>query len=609
MTVCMFVALTRIATAADWTPGWSAWATISLRSGHFGVRAGDGTVLIGGGVVNGSVSATADRYEQLGRGWVAAASLKTARAEASATTLVDGRVLVVGGKGASNAPLASAELYNPATDSWTPAGAMAIARRSHSAVLLADGRVLVAGGFDAAGGPIAHAELYDPQTNAWGTGGDMTTARALTTATRLADGHVLVAGGVATTGTSGSAEVFDPATRSWSPAGGLKVARYRHTATLLPSGRVLVAGGSTDSGMTASAEIYDPAANGWTAATSMPSARTGQSAVTLRNGQVLLVGGTQTAPNVPDTSTTYDEPSHEWLFVDPMVSPHPEAVSVLLPNGRVLVVGGNAAQYTVEQWTPTTRLKVASSVWDVGSQAVSSTGPLRQIVVTNTGDQTLFVGRNDLTVTGSPANEFTAVPGGCTGASVEPGDQCMLGVRFSPAGTGVRRATFVFGANTTQGIQTIDLKGTGVAPASSPTPEPSASPEPTAAAPEPTPTATPAPDPPAPAVTLPAPRVTATPAPAAKSVRIVFSKAYRVTVKQRAAYCRGKVSLELRRGKAVLDRTTAKLDANCRFGATFTVGWSRVGSVKTLTVVAHFHGNRHFGATTNRFVVPVPKRG
>ena len=58
----------------------------------------------------------------------------------SATTLANGRVLVVGGSGVT-----TAELYDPATATWLAGGTLSESRGLHVAVRLADGRVLVAG--------------------------------------------------------------------------------------------------------------------------------------------------------------------------------------------------------------------------------------------------------------------------------------------------------------------------------------------------------------------------------------------------------------------------------------------------------------------------------
>ena len=84
-----------------------------------------------------------------------AGSLAESRFTHSATTLPDGRVLVVGGSG--DGFLASAEIWDPATATFGPAGSLADIRMWHTATALPDGRVLVVGG---RGNDSATAEIW-----------------------------------------------------------------------------------------------------------------------------------------------------------------------------------------------------------------------------------------------------------------------------------------------------------------------------------------------------------------------------------------------------------------------------------------------------------------
>ncbi len=78
---------------------------------------------------------------------------------ATATRLLDGRVLIAGGNGANT----SAELYNPATGTFSATGSLNDLREGHTATLLMDGRVLIAGGGTPSAGTVT-AELFDPST-------------------------------------------------------------------------------------------------------------------------------------------------------------------------------------------------------------------------------------------------------------------------------------------------------------------------------------------------------------------------------------------------------------------------------------------------------------
>jgi hypothetical protein len=82
------------------------------------------------------------------------------RADATATRLGNGRVLLAGGDNPSG--LSSAELYNPSTRSWSGIGSMTQVHALATAVLLKDGRVLVAGGVNGQTG-----DVYSPATGSW----------------------------------------------------------------------------------------------------------------------------------------------------------------------------------------------------------------------------------------------------------------------------------------------------------------------------------------------------------------------------------------------------------------------------------------------------------
>jgi hypothetical protein len=78
----------------------------------------------------------------------------------AAALLPRGDVIVAGGNDlsrrfVSNSALASAERYDPSTATWRLAASMSVARANHTATLLMDGRVLVAGG-----DTLGSAELY-----------------------------------------------------------------------------------------------------------------------------------------------------------------------------------------------------------------------------------------------------------------------------------------------------------------------------------------------------------------------------------------------------------------------------------------------------------------
>jgi len=247
-------------------------------------------------------------------GWRRTGSLQDPRAHSKAVLLRDGRVLVTGGiqytygpdyvtltilTGGRSRVLASTEIWLPRDGRWQTAAPMAQARFFHTATTLDDGRVLVVGGSPAemimAALPVP-AETWDPHTGRWTPAAHPHYDRMGHTATRLPDGRVLIIGGQTPTriGTSGAdtrlatAEVWDPRTGRWTDVAPMSFARASHDAVLLPDGRVLVAGGGGPA-----AEVWDPVADRWAATgpfTDQPDY--GVSLAPLPDGTVLLMGMT-----------------------------------------------------------------------------------------------------------------------------------------------------------------------------------------------------------------------------------------------------------------------------------------------------------------------------
>ena len=172
-----------------------------------------------------------------------------------ARLLSAGLVLVVLGVWASGARAASAPYFTALS------GSMTTARYQAVAAPLPDGRVLIAGGNNSPSGVLSSAEVFDPSTGSFtALSGSMTTARNGAVATPLPDGRVLIAGGSNLSGVLSSAEVFDPSTGSFTAlSGSMTTARYGAVAAPLPDGRVLITGGQKSSGILSSAEVFESA--------------------------------------------------------------------------------------------------------------------------------------------------------------------------------------------------------------------------------------------------------------------------------------------------------------------------------------------------------------
>ena len=355
--------------------------------------------------------------------------------------------------------------------------------------------------------------------------------------------------------------------------------RARHTATLLADGRVLVAGGvdSNGGGELSTVEIYNPATGSWTPKGTMNRARSWHSATPLPNGRLLLVDwGTATELYDPGPGKAFDAGNLTFARTFGATAALQDGSVLLIGGYRPAPQGGGFTSRDVERFVLATSL-AAPSLIDAGAQIVGDATAPRAVTVTNTGDVPLLVDSV------SADGDFAVVADRCSAGPIAPGAGCAVDVSFGPLAVGSRAGVLRIRANTAQREHAVTLTGVGeprpfTPPAPTPTPSPQPSPTPS-----------------------PSPKAASKPV-----VEIAFRSGYSPAGVSRARACRGRVTLELRNGKKVLQRRSTRLDKRCRYAVTFTIRRKTIGKAKTLTVVARFHGNRHFGATTNRFKVKVP---
>lgn len=232
---------------------------------HTATRVGELVVVTGGNEQRGDAMSAIDRtdvYDVRTRTWRTASPLHEARANAGATALRDGRVLVTGGNDGPRMRKTT-EIFDPATGSWTMAAPLPAARTQFSIATLPDGRVLVAGGLVFPGAPSATSLLYDPDADAWTAGPRMSIERVLHTDAQLADGRVVLVGGQNAAG--GTSEIFDPRTNTFQVLATLAQPRMLAQAVALADGGLIVTGGispqrdQSEFRPWRSAERYDPA--------------------------------------------------------------------------------------------------------------------------------------------------------------------------------------------------------------------------------------------------------------------------------------------------------------------------------------------------------------
>src|SRR5687768_8780288 len=287
------------------------------------------------------------------------ATLRTARAAHTATTLPSGLVLVIGGMADGGRSLASVELFDPAPNTVQEVGSLLQGRAGHTATLLGNGRVLVAGGYT--GEYLASLEVFEPATKRFRPAGSLLEDRSGHTATLLPDGRVLFVGGVGRGWTFlQSAELYDPETGRSEAVDSMSVPRESHTATLLADGRVLVIGGHRgrreEMEVHAGAEVFSPETRRFEPAGTLGIARHKHDAVRLADGRVLVIGGADRTDNVHyETTEVYDSGTGTFEAGPSMANRRYKiaGTSVLLPSGDVLVTSGAgvAELLDLESWT------------------------------------------------------------------------------------------------------------------------------------------------------------------------------------------------------------------------------------------------------------------
>ncbi|MFN2567186.1 MAG: Kelch repeat-containing protein [Gemmatimonadaceae bacterium] len=277
------------------------------------------------------------------------ATLHTARAAHTATTLPSGHVLVVGGMATGGRSLAAVELFDPTRNTTQELGSVAEPRAGHTATLLGDGRVLIAGGYN--GEYLQSVEISDASARRFRPAGSLVEARSGHTATLLPGGRVLFVGGVGQGWTFlRSAELYDPATGRSEAVGPMSVPRESHTATLLDDGRVVVIGGHSGRRQAmevyASAEAWVPRTRRFEAAGTLATARHKHDAIKLADGRVLVIGGADRSDRVHYATTEiYSSGTAAFERGPSMVNRRYKiaGTSVLLPSGEVLITSGARA--------------------------------------------------------------------------------------------------------------------------------------------------------------------------------------------------------------------------------------------------------------------------
>lgn len=342
---------------------WQKKPMASVRGEHPGIAVlQDGRVLIAGGTTvpdhPEDALATAEIFQRSSSGDTvvpASGPMAVTRWRDAATTMLDGRVLVVGGAsddpaGCVGTACTTADLFDPTTNTFKTSAKLLTENRTFAwSVLMVDGRVMITS--DAS----ATVDIYDPIA-------DTFTSLALPGVhyfgqriVRLRDGRIMIMGGDGCgTGTcviaQNTVDIYDPATGKFTAAKPMNQGRTQFTAHVLPDGRVMVFGGASSSagGVNApmnSIEAYDPTNDTWTTATyTLSVGRTWHASALVRDGTILVMGGyTQGGSCAPsDTVDQVDPIAGTVVSFGTLPDPNTEWNAVTMLDGSVLGVGGGA---------------------------------------------------------------------------------------------------------------------------------------------------------------------------------------------------------------------------------------------------------------------------
>jgi hypothetical protein len=349
----------------------------------------------------------------------------------------DGRILVVGGYGESGTTygIKSAEIFDPTNLTWTPVPNMQYRRWYPNATTLSDGRILVVAGWQTSANTNAGiSEIYSPTTNTW---------TSLTNANNpfetypfmylLPDGRVIHIGG---SEYATDTDILDLTTTSWSVVdpnivdGG--------SATMYLPGKFMKAGSAADSqnvGPSSSTtfvlDMTQPSP-AWHQTASMAYTRSFFNITMLPDGTALATGG-ETDKNGGDISKAvyaaelWSPQTQTWSTMASMHTPREyHGTALLLPDGRVLESGmgadfGNVPnEESAEFYSPPYLFKgsrptisQAPSQIQYGSNFLVSTpdsATIASVVLIRSGAVTHFFDQNERYVPLS----FTQTSGGLT---------------------------------------------------------------------------------------------------------------------------------------------------------------------------------------------------
>jgi N-acetylneuraminic acid mutarotase len=213
------------------------------------IKLDDGRILVyGGGVYGRNIPAGVEVYNPATDKWknVRAPFRGNSACRYAMTRLITGEILILGGTsdgGCWGASTRTGMIFDPLTNHIRLSAPMPIPRQSFTATTLLDGLVLVAGG-STAGGPALESDLYDPRTNTWTKVGSTAFHHSATDYHAIdSKGRVFLIGDASYKSSAPRVvEMYDPGTQTWSIRTPMPFVNRDTVVDLLSDGRFLVLG-------------------------------------------------------------------------------------------------------------------------------------------------------------------------------------------------------------------------------------------------------------------------------------------------------------------------------------------------------------------------------
>jgi hypothetical protein len=282
-----------------------------------------------------------------------------------------------------------------------------------------------------------------------------------------ADGDTALIGGPDDNGRQGAAWVFTRSHSTWTQQGAkltgggeIGAGGLGSSVALSTDGATALVGAPRDNEVGA-AWTYTRSGSTWTQDESKLTGNGETGEGYFGSGIVLSADGETALIDANEVALIFAHSGGIWTEEGEKL-PHGASLAVSAEGSTVVIGGGDS----VSTYVVSPQISSSASL-NFGSQTVGRAGPVLWVQARNAGSApfTPLIFSGPAQITGPDAADF-AIPEGddlCEGETLEPGQTCMIGVRFIAGAVGWRSAALSFGANNgASAAPSVALRGTGV---------------------------------------------------------------------------------------------------------------------------------------------------